>query len=588
MRRILPTVAVCALPALAVAGPVPFALQENAAQAAAINYAADLCRQPSPSCTEAKSLLENYLSALTAATICDAGECTLDQISAQAKALAEFDRRDGALPPGGRLDRPFLALSAIASSRLTDAATRLGRPYAAVVCGPDDRTIAQKDVEGFCLDAPAACLEMRGALTTGDEVRARLAACAAAACTLEQVDPIVETARQAMSVSFRLSNLSKAGILGIFVSLNDARNRAIAAYSPLADQAAADLSQGVDELGAKLDLATMDAAVPLADVDAAGRDLFERQRRAALAADRLAYHLGYHGNTGVPTRRAAVNAATIKLSGLRSRALALRTARGLDDAKTDAGALGAGSPEAGWTKGRRTPTRPPPQRSIIDRSLIPNPAPLTGSAPPIVPGDPSLIQLLRNIGSPDPVVNADALRRFRQTQTVGDPRRYAAVAFSQKDGSSCAVAAQAQVLQVHGLLPPGETASTQEQALIDEARRLGYMEDGTPPEYSGSLLVERGMLVVKSRGYDHAALTAAVKRGGLVQVNVDADVFWGMNTGNMASHSVLITGAEVAKSDGRILGVYVNDTGTTPPGAGNFIPWSKFLKSWLGNYAEVR
>ncbi len=584
-----PGPAAAAAPAAATSPPA-FALQETAARASARVHAGNLCAQSPPSCAEANGLREEYLAALSEATSCDAGNCDLEQIGAQARALAELDRREGALPlsPSGRPDRPFLALSAIVSSRLTSAATRLGSPYAAAIYGPDDRTKARKAVEAFCLDARPSCPAMRGLMTSGDELRARLAVCAPAKCTLEQVDPIVEAAKQAMSEYLRLSPLSKADTIGVFSAVNDVNMRGIAAYTPLADQAAADLAKGADQLGAKLDLAEKDAAAPIADVDAAGRDLFERQRLAALAADRLSYYLGYDEKTGALARRAAVNTAAVKLAGLRSRALALRTARGLAGAETGGGAVGAGPSGPNSVKDVLPPVLSTPQRTIIDRRLIPNPAPTAGTAPPIVPGAPSLFQLARNALSSDPALKADALRRLGWTRTVGDPGRYAAVAFSQQDGASCNVAAQAQVLEAHGLLPAGETAASQEKALIAEARRRGYMTNGTPPEYTGSLLVERGMLVVKNTGSDRAALTAAVKRGGLVQIGVDADIFWDQNTGNRAPHSVLITGAELSKADGRILGVYVNDTGTTPPGAGKFMVWSKFLSSWLGQFAEVR
>lgn len=573
----------------AAAAPSPdYALQETVARAAARAHAGNLCAQSPPSCAEADGLREEYLTALSEATSCDAGKCDLEQIGAQARALAELDRREGTLPlsSSGRPDRPFLALSAIVSSRLTSAAARLGSPYAAAIYGPDDRTKAQKAVEGFCLDARPSCPAMRGLMTSGDELRARLAVCAPAKCTLEQVDPIVEAGKRAMSEYFRLSPLSTADTIGVFSAINDVNVRGIAAYTPLADQAAAALAKGADELSAKLDLAEKNGSAPIADIDAAGRDLFERQRLAALAADRLSFYLGYDEKSGALARRKAVNTSAAKLAGLRSRALALKTARGFAD--TETGAVGASSPAPKSTKEGLTPVLSPPQRTLFDRRLIPNPAPTAGTAPPIVPGDPSFFQLARNALSSDPALKADALRRLGWTRTVGDPGRYAAVAFSQEDGESCNVSAQAQVLQAHGLLPTGETAASQEKALIAEARRRGYMTKGTPPEYTGSLLIERGMLVVKNTGFNHAALTAAVKRGGLVQIGVDGDIFWDMNTGNRAPHSVLITGAEISKADGRILGVYVNDTGTTPPGAGKFVVWSKFQSAWLGQFAEVQ
>jgi hypothetical protein len=37
-----------------------------------------------------------------------------------------------------------------------------------------------------------------------------------------------------------------------------------------------------------------------------------------------------------------------------------------------------------------------------------------------------------------------------------------------------------------------------------------------------------------------------------------------------------------------VLGVYYNDSGIEPPGAGQFIAWDKFLKLWQNNFVEIR
>lgn len=579
------------LPALAPAGTVaPFgAVPEGIARAAARTYAAELCKQTPPACAEARSLLAAYEAALQAATLCNDGKCDLGAISRQAKDLGALDRRDGALvPPASAAGRPFLALSAIASSRLTAAAARLGNAYAASSHGLSDPAAVLRSLEASCLDTPATCGRLRAIVGAQPARRSELEACAAAKCPLERVDRLIESAQAAMTNYLVQSRLTKVDTLAVFSTLNEDAKKGIALYTPLADEAAADFDKGTQALDAKLDAAEKSASAPMAPIDAAGRELFEDQKRATLAADRLAYHLGYDPKTGAGQRREKVNASVIRLAGLRTRALALRTARGLADDKGAAGGVLAGADGRTPAKAGPGVVLSDPVKTVIDRRLVPSPSGRSGAAPPIVPGDPSFFRLQYNLFSSDPLARADAQRRLGRTRTVGDPAKYAAAAFRQSDDASCAVAVQAQILQAHGLLPPGQTAASSENALIAEARARGYMKEGTPPDYNGSLLIERGMTVVKSRGKDRAELEAAIRRGSVVQAGVDVDIFWDLNKGVPGGHSIIVTGAEIAKSGGGIIGVYVNDSGSLVPGAGRFIPWAKFLKSWRGNMTEVR
>lgn len=578
------------LPALASAGTVAtFAAQEGAARTAARAYSADLCKQTPAACAEAKSLLAGYESALDSATACNAGGCKLEAISRQAKELVGLDRRDSALPPPPTAaGRPFLALSAIAASRLTAAASRLGNAYAASTYSFSDPAAVLRSVEAACLDAAASCASLRAIVSAQPTRRGELEACDAEPCPLERVDRLIESAKTAMSDYLGLSKFTKVDTLSIFSVLNEDAKKGIALYTPLADQAAADFDKGTRELGAKLDAAEKNASAQIAPIDAAGRDLFEGQRRATLTADRLLYHLGYDPKDGAGARRETVNASVVRLAGLRTRALALRTARGLADDKGASGAVPGGTGAGGTASPKPGVVLSESAKTVIDRRLVPSPSGSSGGAPPIVPGDPSFFKLQFNAFSSDPLVRADAQRRLGRTRTVGDPAKYAPAAFRQADAASCAVAVQAQILQAHGLLPPGQTAASAEQALITEARARGFMKDGSPPEYNGSLLTERGMTVVKSRKKDQVELEAAIKRGSVIQAGVDADIFWDLKKGKPEGHSIIVTGAEIAKSGGSIVGVYVNDSGSLVPGAARFIPWSKFLKSWRGNMTEVR
>lgn len=580
------------LPALPAAArpPAVFSAQESAVRAAAKTYAADTCKDIPSACDEVKILLGEYESALQSATRCEAGKCKLAEIKSLAKSVGQLDGREGALPfpPAGRSDRPLLALSSIATGRLTAAATRLGNPYAIAGYGPGARSERQKAVEGACVDLPAACSDMRALLATETTLTAELDACVSTKCPFERVDGLIEKGRITMSDYLALAARTKVNTLSIFSAVNDAHNKGIALYTPLADQASADFEAGTDSLGAKLDAAEKNAAEPVSGVDAAGRDLFEKQRQAALAADRLAYHLHYDPKTGSPARREKLNAVEAKLAGLRGRALALRAARGLGEDKGDAGVAASASGGAG-TPATKTPLPlVAPAKTVLDKRLIPDPSPVSGTAPPILPGNPGTLQLLRNASSKDPVVRADAQRRLGTTTTVGNPGRYAPQAFTQDANDTCAIAVQVEILRAHGLLPTSVDAKTQELALAKEAEAKGYKKGGTPPTYSGSLLTDRGMIVQKKQGASWADLEESLRRGSPIQARVDARKLWKISGSGPLSHSILVSGAEISKINGKILGVYINDSGIDPPGAGQYLDAEFFKKAWTGDYAEVR
>jgi hypothetical protein len=594
MLRLLLAMAVF-LPLGASAAPLPavetFTGQEPSALAAADAFAADVCVRAIASCAEAKALGSAYKSALTDATACDKAGCTLEVIKSQAAAIGELDKREASLPAEGRTSRAFLALSIIATGRLTSAATRLGSPYAASTHAGEGLPAANKALAGYCLISPTNCAAMSSLLAETSSLGGKIKECSSSKCALEAADPLVERAQGAFSPFFALDRLAKTDTLEIFVIINGVYNDGIALYSPLADGAVADLVAGADKLKRNLDLAEKNASVPIGAVDSAGPALLESHRRAALAADRLSYYLGYTEKNGAEGRRATVNAAAIKLSGLRARALALRTARGLGEDKAGPGAVearGAANPvRASFSS--PGPLTAAPERTFLDRRLVPSPkGGPKEDAPPILPESGGYFKLLGRAASSDPTVRADALRRLKLTKTVGDPGRYAPQAFTQEGNDSCAVAAQVAVLRAQGLLPTTVDPKVQERELVDEAKRLGYMKAGTPPNYTASLLIERGMLVDKHAHGKWSELESALRRGGLIQASVDARKLWKIAAPNPLGHSILITGAEVGKGGREILGVYINDTGTEPAGAGKFIPIGQFKEAWFGSFAEIR
>lgn len=574
---------------------LPFAREESAAKAAAAALSADVCEKSPPSCAEAKKLLSAYETALAAATACDKGKCTLENVAAQAKTLAELDERDAVLPKsaGGTNNNAFLALSAIATSRLTAAETRLGSPYAALVSASNAKIEATKNLAGYCLADPTECGAMTALIDESKALDAKINACGPANCDLEAVDPLVVEADSKVSKYFTLGEPANFKTTPIFTVLYDVKRRGIAAYTPLADGALAGFAKDTEELGKKIDLAERDPRVPLTGIDAAGPTLLDGQRLASLGADRLSYFLGYNTAKNVQARREEVNAVVIRLSGLRARVFALRAARGLGEEKAGSGSVIATiSGSVGGTNGTvgsSGVTFTPAPRTLLDKRLIPDPVGVKTDAPPILTGEYGYLELLIRSLSADPLTRADALRRRVRTKTVGDPGRYAPHAFTQDGDSSCAVAAQVEILRAHGLLPVEENPKDQERALVAEAKKLGYMDTGgTPPNYSGSLLLERGMLVDKHPHAVWADLETALLRGNVIQAGVDESKLWDIPSPRPLGHSILITGAEVLKDGGGILGVYINDSGTDPAGAGKFIPIGAFKAAWTNSFVEIR
>lgn len=226
--------------------------------------------------------------------------------------------------------------------------------------------------------------------------------------------------------------------------------------------------------------------------------------------------------------------------------------------------------------------------TLIDGRAVPPTAAGTASAPPIVDGKFSAVQNGVRLASADPLVQADARRRLGLTTTIGAPGVYAPLVYAQDSPQGCAIAAQLQILRAHGLLPSGDLKD-QEKALVAEARRRGVMLEGggTSFEFEGSLLVAHGLLVRKSPRAPWPDLEAAIRRGSVTQVSVDARFIWGYPTLPPLPHSILITGAEADRATGALIGVYINDSGSDPPRGGRFLPINDLKKAWTGAYAEV-
>lgn len=568
--------------------PKSLAPLEPAARAAAEADIDNLCRSVPEKCDEGQRLLSDYFKTLNAATICDEGSCEIKMVRLLNHRLRDLDERENRLPrPAGETAaRPLLRLSVMASGRLMRAAVRMNSPESAIQYSPDDRRFAARDVEEYCLMAASDCTAARALLASDDQLRDELEICGVNGCAFEKADELLLRAEAEMSGYLGLPKIDSSNAVGLYSLANGTDQRIVSLYTTIVNRELDALREGANGLEKSLDHVEKDPADPADSIKSMGADLHERHRRAALGADRLAHHLGYGGDSSRSSHwRGRVNAEAARLSALRARALAVLSARGLVARREAENGVLAGAPRP--PPSAAPASRPEPSRTLFDSRMIPRPEASVTSVPDILPGEPSRLKLVNNMLSENPLARADALRRLGLSKTIGDPGRYAAHAFTQKDPSGCAVAAQAQILLAHGLVADSVTAETLERVLIIEAKRKNLMITGTPPEYSGSLLVERGMLVAKNRRTDHATLEAALRRGSVLMAGVNARALWGLGSGPALPHAILLTGAEITSSGTEVLGVYINDSGVSPPGAGRFVPWAEFLRAWQGDFVEV-
>lgn len=578
MSRLLPALLLLILPLGAAARPTD-PVSEKTARAAATRWA-----DSDPE----KELLAAYLAALDAATTCESGPCEPAAIKAQIAALRLLDERENALPKDpatSAVGRPLLALSALASGRLAHAAAKTKDPKAADYYIMDDELGSVRQIEGACLVDSASCAVLRRLIEQLAETRDGINACAVSPspCSFEGVDALLMRASVALVDYLDLPETPGADTTKVFVRLDKVRTMAIFVFVHQTEEVMDALEAGSDAF--EKDLKAPDAAGATSRLQDGGKSLLDLNRRATIGADRLAYFLGYdkkHSPAELPARE-RVNRMEERLAGQRARAHAILIARGLSPEGTEDGvSMGAGS-----GGGPKTVTTVAPVRTLLDRRLVPKISGPGQDAPSILPGGYSTAALIRRLASSDPVERADAMRRLGMTRTTGSPGAFASHAFSQKGDESCAVAIQVQVLRAQGLLPEGDPYK-QEDALMAEALAKGFRHGGTAPEYAGSLLAERGMIVTKRRDADWSEMESLLRRGGLAQASVNANILWGQKGSGPAGHSVLVTGAEISKRGGRILGVYINDSGTDPAGAGRFVPIDIFQKAWKKSYAEIR
>jgi len=189
-----------------------------------------------------------------------------------------------------------------------------------------------------------------------------------------------------------------------------------------------------------------------------------------------------------------------------------------------------------------------------------------------------------------------ALRDLGLTRVVGDPKGRAALVH-QQDPMTCTIVCQQQMLTASGALE-GKDPKAVEHSLLSEAFTKGYLnvDDsdpaslkllGTPFLFTGNLLKEHGMIVTKTFKASNQDLAQAAGRGGMLLVDVDPGVLRGNKDLLGISHSIVITGAEISRGDGKVLGYFINDSDSVPLSKGEFIPVKQLLDAWHAGNSSI-
>ncbi|MDE1977326.1 MAG: hypothetical protein KGI84_08735, partial [Elusimicrobia bacterium] len=252
------------------------------------------------------------------------------------------------------------------------------------------------------------------------------------------------------------------------------------------------------------------------------------------------------------------------------------------------------------------PSTKDPRAGVPPRAVL---APRIGSLLATVPTPPPPSELRRMKARPTAVAGQDMFPRetrlirrehaARLSYTVGLPREAGRFVHEQI-GEDCGIVAQQEVLEIEGRVFASHPLRT-EKALVAAARRQGLLPlsgDGVIPNYTGDLLQAAGVPVAKhyhsfgdSWAPINAELDAALKRGHLVIVGLDAGVLWNNVFYLDGAHAVLVTGAEVSRLSGQIIGYYINDSGDSPALGGRLVSAAQFHKAFDslvgGSFIEV-
>lgn len=242
----------------------------------------------------------------------------------------------------------------------------------------------------------------------------------------------------------------------------------------------------------------------------------------------------------------------------------------------------------------------------------------------------------------------EKMRRQGKTRTLGDPARLARLLHAQS-GNTCAIVAQEQWLKAMGHLgvsedslyrlsmtkgyyaaeiacePPLDPADKCRvvydaaadryfQRQLDDPNGILYpspsdleglmrRNGGTFSNHYGKLLADVANIQTKNdlpapglqyflhRGtilkQHRETLEGVIGQGQLAMVTVDAGTLWRDKIRRNSLHAVLVTGLEVDKGNGKVLGYYINDSGDVPPRAGRLVPKAEFERAWKRDWMQL-
>jgi hypothetical protein len=324
-----------------------------------------------------------------------------------------------------------------------------------------------------------------------------------------------------------------------------------------------------------------------------GGHILNRLKTLSLAID----DMGDPADAAVIELRGTANGCAVRLAGLRDRLIAGDGSRGLPALGWDLSALvkSYSAParamdrkvsgdmphlaEVGFAAGREAslaaqfPAFQPPHdpRARMAGSIL--------DVPRVPPSVPPISAEPTRSWRPEFGMQIKALHRAGISVTAGDPAGRAGLVHTQYGDDTCSIVSQQQILVSYGVIPRG-ACQTLEDRLRSEALASGFYKEGTPSAYSGDLLLSHGLVITKLTAASPAQLEAAAKKGKMLLVGVDPGILWQDKDWLGAGHDVVITGVEYLGLNGKVLGYYINDSGTRPPSRGKFIPVGQFLKAW--------
>ncbi len=199
------------------------------------------------------------------------------------------------------------------------------------------------------------------------------------------------------------------------------------------------------------------------------------------------------------------------------------------------------------------------------------------------------------------------------TKTLGNPEQKVPFVFEQYNGT-CGIAALTQYMQAHGQKVtvrelskisrdrgisdfsgdnPNEWGGTYSGGEGRAAQPYGYHSDDSfwktfPPGKANKSDPRYDRYIKRYQSQDQKRLEEAIRRHQGAVVSVASKFLWGPSVSKgpaYADHYVYVTGEEINASTHKIVGYYINDSGTGE--GGRFVDAKTFLRAWIYGGDEI-